>query len=349
MVGADGTLEVRASIGPDAAPPGDRVDAITRSVTGRALHQRRALQLEGRGEEIGVAWRSYTKPIPSAICLPLITSGDEAIGVLALKSVSSYRRLDAHDLDALQLLAAQLAAAIESALLHEQLRDLVGRLLVAQEDERRRVAYEVHDGLAQVATSAHQHLQAFARQHRPRSSEARDALDRALDLAQRTVRETRQVIGDLRPTALDDFGLAAALRLELERWEAQGWDITYDESLGGERVSQNIETALFRVAQEALTNVRKHADSQRVDVSLRRQGANIELEVRDFGKGFQVKELGRGGPGERVGLTGMQERVALLGGRWRIESHPGDGTRVVAEVPAPVSITESPASFRMGG
>src|SRR5438045_1331658 len=126
------------------------------------------------------------------------------------------------------------------------------------EEERHHVAYELHDGLAQVAASAHQHLQAFASHYRPRSLSARRELDRALELAQLSVKEARRLIAGLRPTVLDDFGLATALRLQVEAYRADGWMVTYDETLGPERLPPTLETTLFSVAQEALTNVRKH-------------------------------------------------------------------------------------------
>jgi signal transduction histidine kinase len=127
---------------------------------------------------------------------------------------------------------------------------------------------------------------------------------------------------------LDDFGLAA-LRLQVETLRSEGWEITYDESLWDERISATLETALYRVAQEALTNVRKHADTTRV-----RLGQEIRLRVRDLGRGFSKTELvSGGGPGERVGISGMEERVALLGGTFRVLSRPGAGTLLVARVP----------------
>jgi signal transduction histidine kinase len=240
---------------------------------------------------------------------------------------------DAHQLDVLQLLAAQLAASVESAHLHEELHDLIGRLLVAQEEERRRVAYDVHDSLAQVAASTHQHLQALARHYRPRTAVARAELAQALELALRTVRETRRVIADLRPTVLDDFGLATALRLEVDGLRASGWDIDFDDGLGEQRLGPATETALFRIAQEALTNVRKHAQTTRAHVALRRTDQVLRLEVRDWGRGFRAGEPHpASAPGERIGLRGMQERMALLGGRCMVRSSPGAGTQVVAEI-----------------
>ena len=153
-------------------------------------------------------------------------------------------------------------------------------------------------------------------------------------MLRRTVGEARAVVADLRPTVLDDFGLARALRLQVERLSEEGLQATFEEDLGGERLPEAVETALFRVAQEALTNVRKHSRAERVRVALGRSGQALRLEVRDWGRGFAADGAkGEAEPGERVGLSGMRERVALLGGRLEINSKPGAGTVVVAEVP----------------
>jgi PAS domain S-box-containing protein len=205
------------------------------------------------------------------------------------------------------------------------------------EEERHQIAYELHDGLAQFVTSAHQHLQAYAGHHRPRRAQARQALDQALDLARRSVQEVRRVIGGLRPTALDDFGLAAALQMYVDSLRADGWEIDYHQTLGEGRLPPAVETVIFRVALEALTNVRKHAGPTRARLELRRVGPNLRLEVQDWGRGFDP-EASRGGAGlgERIGLRGMRERIGLLGGQWSIESRPGEGTRILAIVPAPL-------------
>ncbi len=240
-------------------------------------------------------------------------------------------------------LAGQAASALENARLYAELalrerrlRDLVGQVLMAQEEERRRVAYEVHDGLAQTAAAAHQLLQAYVRHHAPGSPESQKRLIRVLQLVQQTVGEARDVIADLRPTVLDDFGLATAIRQQVDRINAQDRRIDYEETLGGERLPAAMETALYRVAQEALTNVRKHASSARAEVTLQRLDGSVLLRVRDWGQGFRTDEVTNGGgPGERVGLSSMRERVALLGGSFKLHSEPGRGTEVVAEVPLP--------------
>jgi PAS domain S-box-containing protein len=209
------------------------------------------------------------------------------------------------------------------------------------EEERHHVAYELHDGLAQVAASAHQHLQAFAGHYRPRSPQARRELERALELAQLSVKEARRLIAGLRPTALDDFGLATALRLQVEAQRADGWTITYDETLGSERLPPTIETTLFWIAQEALTNIRKHAGTTRARLALERQESTIRLEVQDWGYGFEpLAVLHEASLGDHLGLREMHERVELVNGRLMVSSRPGFGTLVVAVVPLPASSAE---------
>src|SRR5215218_4774087 len=240
-------------------------------------------------------------------------------------------------------LANQAASALENARLYaeltereNQLRRLVGKLITAQEEERRRVAHDVHDGLAQTAAAAHQHLQAFARHNPPGSARGQEELDEALELVREVVGEARQVIHDLRPTALDDFGLAAAVRLQVQTLQSEGLEVGLEEALGDDRLPPEVETTLFRVAQEALTNVRKHARSAAVHVVLDRSGKAVRLMVRDEGRGFRPDEATKSnGPGERVGLSGMRERLSLLGGRFDLQSEPGSGTTVTAEVDLP--------------
>ena len=206
------------------------------------------------------------------------------------------------------------------------------------EEERRHIAYELHDGLAQIVTSSHQHLQAFAGHYRPRKSQARQDLDLVLDLARRAVQEVRRVIAGLRPTVLDDMGLAAALRLYVESLRADGWELSYYESLGSARLPPTVETVIFRVALEALTNIRKHARTTRARLELERQGQNVQLIVQDWGCGFELAMAPNGARlGERIGLRGMRERIGLLGGQWSIESRPGAGTLIIATVPLPAA------------
>jgi PAS domain S-box-containing protein len=264
---------------------------------------------------------------------------DTVVGLLEAYGSESLAQNDT--VEVLSSLTSQAASALENAQLYEELSDreralqeLVGKLLGAQEEERRRVAYEVHDGLAQVAVAAHQHLQAFARRYSPESERGRRDLERILRLVRGTVSDARKIIANLRPTTLDDLGLAATLSLEVERLRGEGYRVDYEENLGKERLPVTAEIALFRVAQEALTNMRKHARAESVRIELRREGDVVYLEVKDYGSGFAPDTASRvSGPGERVGLAGMRERVSLMGGTLVIRSSPGAGTSVAASVP----------------
>jgi signal transduction histidine kinase len=275
----------------------------------------------------------------SAMIVPLVAR-NRTLGTITFISAESGRHYGPGDLALAEVLARRAALAVDNTRLYrelaeskQQLQNLVGRLLVAQEEERRRVSYEVHDELAQVANAAQLHLETYAHDYPPGSLEAREDLERAVELARRTVRDARRVVNNLRPTTLDDFGLAAALRLHVEELRAEGWQIGYQEGLGEDRLPPLVETALFRVAQESLTNVRKHAQTTQASVTLDRRRNAVHLEVQDWGRGFDPAGVREAGAGERVGLPGMRERIAWLGGHCIIESEPGGGTRVTVEVP----------------
>jgi len=271
--------------------------------------------------------------------LPLVARG-RTVGVL---EIYGAEQLSTVTQDALASLAAHAISALENAHLYrevgdreQRLQDALRRLLVAQEEERRRVAYELHDGLAQVAAATHLSLQTLASQYRPRSERTRQQLDRSVDLAQRVVREARQVIAGLRPTVLDDFGLERALRLHVQELAAEGCLIDFQAELGEDRLPGPIETVLYRIVQEALTNVRKHARVQAARVRLRRDGGIVELLVTDAGAGFRpFGSPADIGPGQHVGLVGMRERAALVGGDCVVWSEPGQGTEVLVRIPLP--------------
>jgi PAS domain S-box-containing protein len=263
---------------------------------------------------------------------------ERVIGVL---EVYGANLLPGPGIDELSILADQAASALERARLYQELAErerrleaLVRQLLLAEEDERRRVAYEIHDGLAQLAWAAQQHLEAFAAQYHSRNQNRRAELGQALTLASRTVREARRVIAGLRPAILDDFGLSSAISFELQAQRADGVEVEFNDGLGGIRLDPTLETALFRVVQEALSNVRKHAHSKRVAVSLERRANNLHLEVRDWGRGFRLATAQASvDRSERVGLAGMHERIALISGRLTIRSRAGAGTRVQVQAP----------------
>ena len=296
--------------------------------------------------------RSVELPLPGAsgreerwgaagVFVPL-RAHDRVIGVLEAYGPRPLREKES--IETLASLASQGASALENARLYEELsererelQELVRQILVAQEDERRRVAYDIHDGLTQTAIAAYRRLELFVKHRPPDAPKDREELEDAVDLVRQTVGDARRIIANLRPTSLDDFGLATAVRMSVDDLRGEGFEVSYEETLGEKRLPATVETALFRVAQEALANVRKHAQTERVHISLgRRDDGVVHLEVRDWGRGFEEPagaEQRGGGPGERVGLSSMQERVTLLGGRFQVRSEPEKGTAVLAEIP----------------
>jgi len=165
---------------------------------------------------------------------------------------------------------------------------------------------------------------------------ARDEiLEESLAITQQTLRQVRTLSLDLRPSLLDDLGLGPALRWYLERQEQRlGCPIAFDDGVGDVRHPALVETTCFRIAQEALTNVARHANPRTVRVSIRRDGGALALEVTDDGAGFDVTAAREhAGRGHSLGLLGMEERAVLAGGRFEITSAPGRGTSVRARIP----------------
>ena len=234
--------------------------------------------------------------------------------------------------DALASLAAHAVSAFENAHLYrevgdreQRLQDALRQLLIAQEEERRRVAYELHDGLAQVAAATHLSLQTFASQYRPRSSQRQQQLERSVDLARRVVREARQVIAGLRPTVLDDFGLERALRLHVQELVGRAGPSSTTRSSDRSRLPGPIETVLYRIAQEALTNVRKHAETLAATVSLQRGDGYVELESWIAGVGFKPGRAGRddAGPATRSAWSGCASARRWSADCCVVQSEPG--------------------------
>jgi signal transduction histidine kinase len=275
----------------------------------------------------------------------------KVIGTLEVYARGGAPRYDESHL--LNGLATQAAIAIENAKLYQEVRrkerhlqNLVERMIQAQEEEQRRVAYDIHDGLAQMMVSAHQHLQTFGMLHRRKDERSDEALARGLFMMQKSIEEVRKVIAGLRPAELDDLGLVPALQLHLQSLrDDQGWQIELVEEVGPERLPATVEVTAYRIVQEALNNARRHGEAKRARVELVRDGAVLNVLVQDWGHGFDVNaldgrnnqngELGRHVTGRHVGVHGMRERTNLLNGTFTIESTPGDGTTVRVVLPIP--------------
>lgn len=216
-----------------------------------------------------------------------------------------------------------------------RLRTMSRRLIDAQETERRRLSAELHDRIGQDLAAVNLDLH-LLKDQLPASLRARlDArLDDAIARIESTADSVRDVAGALRPPVLDAYGLAVSLRTCAEQFAARtGIRAAVDDRGSGARADADVETALFRVCQEALTNVMRHADAHAVRITLRDGEGARWLSIDDDGRGFDADEADMAGH-ESLGLLGMRERMLAVGGELLVESAPGRGTRIVARVPA---------------
>jgi signal transduction histidine kinase len=248
------------------------------------------------------------------------------IGVMAAHDkLDSDARFTDTDLRLAETFATRAAVAVE---LSERIaRDSFRRVVDAQELERRRLSRELHDETGQALTSILLGLRALEETLETEPSRAATAQLRELVVA--TLQDVRRLAVELRPSALDDFGLVAALEHLTSTFGQQtGIAVDFGAALGEERLPAELETALYRIVQESLTNVVKHARAQRVSIVLTKKEGSVKAVVEDDGQGFDPTG-NEGG----FGLVGMGERLSLLGGRLRIESRPGAGTTIAADVP----------------
>ena len=246
--------------------------------------------------------------------------------------IAAHNRLGAdprftdEELRLAETFAARAAVAVD--LSDRVARDALRRVVEGQELERRRLARELHDETGQALTSILLGLKQVEEAKTP--EEASRASASLRELTVQTLQNVRRLAVELRPQALDDFGLVPALeRLGEAFAEQSGITVDVQANLDPSRLPPEIETALYRIVQEALTNVAKHSSASHVSVVVTKREGFVTAVVEDNGKGFGA----RGGAGEGLGLIGMKERVGLLGGRLAIESTEGAGTTLVAEVP----------------
>ena len=218
-------------------------------------------------------------------------------------------------------------AAVAVELSRRVQRESLRRVIEGQELERRRLARELHDETGQALTSVLLGLKAVEK-----ADDVPAALGTLRELVVATLQDVRRLAVELRPKALDDFGLVVAVERLVETFkEATGISVEFASQLGQVRLPPEVETTLYRIVQESLTNVAKHAVAQRVSVLLTRRPGLVTALVEDDGHGFGPEEEAAGG----IGLSGMRERLALLEGRLTVESSRSTGTTLVAEVPLP--------------
>ena len=274
--------------------------------------------------------------------VPLIYQG-EVTGAIYIDEPGQYHRFTDEDIRIMEGIAAIAAIAVENARLYqesreqqERLADLMLRLARAREEERSRISRELHDSMAQtlleiiyraeglLGTASGDHLQ--------------QELRGMLQSSRSSLAELRRIITDLRPSSVEVLGLSRALANLLERF-AVTYHLQVDQEIDeGLQLDSLYENSLFRIVQEALSNISRHASATRVSFSLRRGEGSIRLMIRDDGSGFDPASVsGRGG----LGLIFMRERAEMMGGSFEIDSQSGRGTTLTLLVPIPPETSEA--------
>ncbi len=314
-------------------------------IAGKVAQSGKARLVEDLTTEPNAAHPSLisTEGLKAFVSVPLRAKG-KVLGVMNVASHKAHQFTE-RDMLVLDSIGDQLGIAVEQANLYEQLRRsreryrrLAQQILVAQEEERRRIARELHDDTSQTLSGLALNLQALVEMTdmtNVNNAEFKARLKKALSLAVQIGSEVSRLIADLRPTLLDTLGLIPAIRHYAEtNLSPAGINVSFkfDESLS--KFSPQVEAGLFRIIQGTAGNILHHSKAKNVNISLQRQGDEIVLQITDDGVGFEVSQITRiEESGRGAGLFSMKERTRQLGGRCHIDSHPGQGTRINVIVP----------------
>jgi len=313
-----------------AAAAGEHADAVVGltmpragSKSGRVLERRSSERVDSVIDDPEVNQEvARSVAARTGLFVPLVAH-DRVIGVLEVHDKEGQRdaRFTDDDLRLAETFASRAAVAVD--LSQRVARDALRRVVAAQELERQRLARELHDETGQALTSILLGLKPLE------NGPANEAVAELHELVVTALQDVRRLAVELRPKVLDDFGLVPALeRLAAAFGEHTGLNVDFHSTIGEERLPSEVETALFRVVQESLTNVVKHSRASNVSIVLTRKGDAVAVVVEDDGEGFDPAATGQG-----IGLLGMRERLALLDGKLDVESAAGSGTTLVAEVP----------------
>ena len=321
----DGSLIIRATDGEGSDElRGTRLELET-SKTGRVLERRRSERVDSLIDDIEMDQEAGRKMgARTGVFVPMMLR-DRAIGVISAhdKEGGDVRFTD-EDVRLAEAFAARAAVAVD--LSERVARDALRRVVGAQELERQRLARELHDETGQALTSILLKLKSFEDLGDPSSVAA--AMGELRELVVTTLQDVRRLAVELRPKALDDFGLVPAIeRLVGTFREQTGIEVDLESRLGSNRLPREIETTFYRITQEALTNVVKHAQAKHVSIVLTRRDGSVAAVIEDDGRGITESA------GDGLGLLGMRERIALVDGRLEVESSPGSGTTLSFEVP----------------
>ena len=222
-----------------------------------------------------------------------------------------------------------------SQLMQEELRNLSRQLLSVQEEERRRISRELHDVIAQTLTGINMRLAALKAESNTNVAHLQEKITSTQQLVEESLDIVHRFASELRPTVLDDLGLIPALKTFMQSFMTDtGVRVSLKTYAGIEQASSTVRTVLFRIAQEALTNVARHAKASQVEVHIQCINDVIRMEITDNGQGFEVDGMACANKQHRLGLLGMRERVEMIDGTFGIQSSPGHATTVKVEIPS---------------
>ncbi|MEA3341533.1 MAG: GAF domain-containing protein [Chloroflexota bacterium] len=287
-------------------------------------------------------YQTYPRAIPAfvragltSVMIVPIVSGERTFGALSILSIKEARGFSDRDVAVLTAIGRQAGIAIENAYLYENMRFYARRITQAQENERRRIARELHDDTIQSLVALSRRLEALAISNGPLPETAAQYIGELQEAIGNVIKRVRRFSRDLRPSILDNLGLLPALEeLTAELGRQSSFQAEFRVVGEERRLSSDVELTLFRIAQEALNNVRKHAQATEVVTTVELSNGAIKMIIQDNGKGFKPPKLTEHPTAAgKLGLTGMHERARLLGGVLEVNSEPGRGAKVIVNVP----------------
>jgi PAS domain S-box-containing protein len=259
--------------------------------------------------------------------LELMTAANQVLETEIGRRRKAEVALKASELRAQNLLA-------ESQTMQRQLREYSRRILRVQEDQRAAISRDLHDRVGQLLVAINIHLAAFADAAVRQPQSIKASINPIVKLLQESAEHVHEFARELRPASLDDLGLIPALAAYLRAFrQRRDFQIEFAAFEGVETMDADKRMVLYRVVQEALTNVVKHAKATRVNVSIFKAPGGVCLEISDNGKSFNARQLAADQSNQRLGMIGMRERVEMVGGRFHVASKAGQGTTVQAEIP----------------
>lgn len=286
-------------------------------------------------------YQNYPNAVPaflnaglvSIVAVPIV-SGNRSFGTLAVGSLHDPREFSPTEMSILAGVGRQAGIAIDNARLYQTMRRYARQITRAQEDERKRIAREAHDETAQILVALSRRLDALIASPELPSTAFKERLEAVRGLTTDALQSVRRFSQDLRPPVLDDLGFVAAVRSLARNLEEADVETKLRVSGTPYRLSAEEELMLFRIAQESLNNIRRHAHASEAKVMVSFDPQNVRIVIEDDGQGFDAPDkfddLVASG---KLGLIGMHERARILGGTMQIDSEPGKGTKVIVDAP----------------